>query len=857
MRQIINKSLALFAFLFFLQTPALFSQKMTNVKGVITDADTEELLPFVNVAFMGTSVGTTTDLDGSYSISTKWGSDSLQVSYLGYESITVGVKLGASQTLNFELHTAAINLSVVEVKVKRGNYKRKNNPAVELIKKVISHKDENRMGGQDFYEFDKYEKVELDLNNITDKFREKRAFKKFQFIFDFVDTSDLNGKPYLPIFIRETASKVYYRKNPQTEKEYRTGIKLSGMDEYVDPENLSTLTDILYQDVDIYNNNVLMLGQQFMSPLSPLSNTFYRFYIMDTLEYNGIEVIDLAFMPVNQQNVGFKGDLFIRNDSTYAVVKADFGVSEKVNLNFVQDLKLVQEFRQENGVWVLSKDQVVADLALSKGGTGFFGTRSVLYRNHVFNEEREGSVYSGSENIVEEKGADKRDDAYWAGARQEQLSKSEEGVYQMIDTLQKVPAFRTTMDIFLLLVSGYKQFGKVEMGPVGAFYSFNPVEGLRLRFGGATTVKLLPKVQFEGYGAYGFKDKEWKYSAAALYSFRDDFKSNPKHYVRLSYQHETNFVGQDLDFVIEDNFFLSFKRGGSDKMLFFDSFKAEYYNDFENSFSWGLDFERRAQRPLGSLEFNFTDPENQEPASLADITTTEFSTSLRFAPNEQFIQTRNFRYPMFNKYPVFTLDLAMGIKGLAGGNYDYQKVSLKIFKRFYLSMLGYTDVTVVGGKIFGDGIPYFLLQLPQANQTYAYKKRAYNLMNFLEFANDTYLYWYTEHYFNGFFFNKIPLLKRLKLREVITFKGVWGDLSDNNDPNKKPELIQFIRKDGRPQTYALSSQPYIEVSAGIMNIVKFVRVDVIKRLNYLDNPDVPNLFGVDGMGVRLMVKFEF
>ncbi|MFQ5447112.1 MAG: DUF5686 family protein, partial [Saprospiraceae bacterium] len=651
MRQKHNKFLALFAFFLLLQAPVLFSQKLTKVKGVVRDAETEELLPFVNVAFVGTSVGTTTDLDGSYSISTKWASDSLQVSYLGYKSITVGVKLGTAQTLDFELHSAALNLSVVEVKVKKGKYKRKGNPAVELIKKVIDHKNENRMGGQDYYEYDKYEKVELDLNNITDKFRQKRAFRKFQFIFDYVDTSDLNGKPYLPIFIRETASKVYYRKNPKTEKEYRTGIKLSGMDEYVDPDNLSTLTDILYQDIDIYNNNILMLGQQFMSPLSNLANTFYRFYILDTLEYNGMDVIDLAFMPVNPQNVGFKGDLYILNDSTYAVVKADFGVSEKVNLNFVQDLKLVQEFRQENGVWVLSKDQVVADMALSKGGTGFFGTRSVLYRNHVFNVKRESSIYSGSEKIIEEKGADERDATYWAGVRQEKLSKSEEGVYQMIDTLQKVPAFRTTMDIFLLLVSGYKQYGKVEMGPIGTFYSFNPVEGFRLRFGGATTVKLFPKVQFEGYAAYGFKDKAWKYSAAALYSFRDEFKSNPKHYVRLSYQHETNFVGQDLDFVIEDNFFLSFKRGGSDKMLFFDSFKAEYFNDFQNSLSWGLDFEHRAQRPLGSLNFNFTDPIAQEPASLSEITTSEFSTTLRFAPNEQFIQTRNFRYPMFNKYP--------------------------------------------------------------------------------------------------------------------------------------------------------------------------------------------------------------
>lgn len=836
----------------------LFSQKMTSVKGMVTDAQTKEPLPFVNVAFLGTPVGTTTDLDGSYSIDTKWGSDSLQISFVGYALTTIPVKLGASQKIDIALNPSTLTLGEVVVKEKRGGYKRKDNPAVELIKKVIDHKDKNRMEAQDFYEYEKYEKIELALNNITDEFREKRTFRKFQFIFDYVDTSKLNGKPYLPVFIRETASHIYFRKNPKAEKEYRQGIKLSGMDEYFEADNLTTLTDILYQNVDIYENNVTMLGLQFISPLSPAANAFYRFYIIDTIQYLGNEVIDLAFMPVNKQDVGFKGDLYILNDSTYAVVKADLGISEKINLNFVQDLKLVQEFTREGGVWILTKDQVVADLAFSKGASGFFGSRSVLYRNHVFNTERDGSLYSGTEKIVEEKGADKQDDDFWAQARQEKLSKHEEGVYQMIDTLQKVPAFRRTMDIITLLLSGYKQAGKVEIGPIGSFYSFNSVEGFRLRFGGMTTINLLPKVKLEGYAAYGFKDQKLKYSGAVTYSFQEDFKSNPKHYVRFSHQHETSFVGQNLDFVVEDNFFLSFKRGGSDKMLFYDSWKGEYFLETNSKFSWGLTYENKKQRPLGSLRFDYTDSDTREPISLPDLTTSEISTILRFAPNEQFIQTKQFRYPMFNKYPIFTLKYAVGLNGFISGEYDYQKLSLNIFKRFYLSIFGITDVEVEGGKIFGTGVPYFLLDLPRANQTYANQKRSYNLMNFLEFANDSYISWRTEHFFNGFIFNKIPLLKRLKLREVLVFKGVWGALSDKNNPLKNPELIQFINDDkGQQQTFTLESKPYMEAGAGIMNIFKFGRIDFVKRLTYLDNPNIPKLFGVKGLGIRGMVKFEF
>lgn len=630
------------------------------------------------------------------------------------------------------------------------------------------------------------------------------------------------------------------------------------MEEYFDSDNLATLTDILYQNVDIYDNNVTMLGLQFISPLSPASNAFYRFYIIDTIEYNGMEVIDLAFMPVNKQDIGFKGDLYILNDSTYAVVKADFGISEKINLNFVQDLKLVQEFSQQDSAWILAKDQVVADIALSKGSTGFFGTRTVMYRNYIFNQAREDAVYNGTENIIEDKGIYQRDSVFWAKVRHERLSKEEEGVYKMIDTLQRVPAFRRTLDIVTLLLAGYKNFGKWEMGPVGAFYSFNPVEGFRLRFGGMTTIDLLPKLKIEGYAAYGFKDHRWKYSGAVLYSFQDDFKKNPKHYFRLSHQHETSFVGQNLDFVVEDNFFLSFKRGDSDKMLFYDLWKGEYFFETRSKLSFGFNYEHKKQRPLGSLRFDFTNPENNEQSSLASLTTSEVSAMLRFAPNEQFVQGKQFRLPMFNKYPVFTLRFAAGFDGLLGGDYDYQRLSLNIFKRFYLSIFGITDVELEGGKIFGNGIPYFLLDLPRANQTFAYQKRSYNLMNFLEFANDAYVSWKTEHFFNGFIFNKIPLLRKLKLREVITFKGVWGTLSDKNSPQKNPELIQFILDDeGKQQTFTLANKPYMEASIGVMNIFKFGRIDLMKRLTYLDNPNMPVLFGVKGLSIRGMVKFEF
>jgi len=841
----------------------LFSQKFISIKGKVLDGATKEPLPFVSISFVGTTIGTDSDLDGNFVIESKWGSDSLLASFVGYKPMVLPVDKNAkTQTINFNMESVALLATdqQVVVRAKKLKYKRKGNPAVELIKKVIDNKKRNRIGNVDYYEYNKYEKIELDLNNITDEFRAKKGLKKIQFIFDYVDTSEMNGKPYLPFFLRETLSKVYYRKNPEAKKEYRSGVKMSNLDEWVDMRSLSTLTDILYQNVDIYENNIKLFDLQFMSPLSPLSNTFYHFRIMDTIQWKGLSVIDLAFMPANQANIGFTGHIFILNDSTtYAVVKADLGISKKINLNFVNGLQLIQEFSKMDSVWVLTKDQIVTDITLFKKGKGFFGSRTVEYWNHQFHKKREGSVYFGTEKVVEDNSIYKKDEAFWAQARPDKLSGQEEGIYHMIDTLSSVKSFRTTMDIITLLISGYKKFGIVEMGPVGSFYSFNTVEGFRLRFGGSTTPKLSQKFQIESYIAYGFGDQQGKYAASFLYTFNENFMENPRHFVRFSRQHEINFVGQDLEFVAEDNFFLSFKRGSTDKMLFFDSYKFEYLIETNGNFTFGLNYEHKKQRPRGDLLFDSFDPTDlTQMRRQADITTSEISTLIRFAPNEQYLQGRQFRMPIYNKYPVFTLNYALGINSFLGGDYTYNRLSLGIFKRFYLSLLGTAKVRVEVGKVFASGLPYFLLKLPLANQTFAYKERAFNMMNFLEFVNDEWISVMAEHDFKGFFFNKIPLLKKLKFREVITFKAIWGRLTDKNDPNKNPELIQFVRnEEGKLETFSLESKPYIEVSAGVKNIMKFFRIDVIKRLTYLDKPDQASLFGSKGLGIRGMVKFEF
>ena len=839
-----------------------FGQDHLTISGTITDAKTREPLPFATVLFVGNeSVGTTTDFDGTYILDSKWGTDSIQASYVGYHPKTIAInKVDKKQVINFSLREEGFTLETAEVRAKKQKYRRKDNPAVALMKKVIANKGKNRMQSQDFYEYDKYEKMQLSLNNITDEFRQKKQLKNFQFLFNYVDTSALNGKPFLPVYIRETASDVYYRKNPSNEKEYRNGIKVTEFDKWINTDNMSLLTDRLYQKIDIYDNNIFMMSKNFISPLSDFAgNAFYRYYIIDTIQYKGMEVIDMAFMPVDKQDIGFKGNLYILNDSTHAVVKAEFGVTKEANINWVNDLLLVQEFTHRDSFWILSKDEIIIDFALSKKANGLFGKRTVLYDNHIFNVERAPAVYAGTVNVIDADNVYRKTDDYWTDVRQEPLSKGERGIYEMVDSLQDIPTFKQTMNILSVLFTGYWNFDKIEMGPIGAFYSFNSVEGFRFRFGGTTTTRFNPRLQLEGYAAYGFRDQKIKYAGSLLYSLRGDFNRFPMHNIRFSYQKETNFVGQKLDFVVEDNFLLSFKRGDADKMLFLDTYLVEYTYETNQDIALIFGFKNQRQTPLGSLSFNYFSPENLEnPLSLSSIKISEFKAKFRWAPNQQFIQGHNFRTPIYNRSPIFTVEYNYGVKGLLGGEYNYHKVNVDIFKRFYIPFVGMTNVILEGGKVWSKGMPYYLLFIPRANQTFSYKHRSYNLMNYLEFASDYYWGWNVEHYFNGFIFNKIPLLKKLKLREVITFKGIWGNLSDQNNPTINKNLIQFIKNaNGQVETTTLKSKPYMEASIGVLNIFKVGRIDLVKRLNYLDAPNVPVLFGAKGLGIRCMLSFEF
>jgi len=826
---------------------ATFAQVKTRVSGIITDAATGETLPFVNLVFVGKNIGTITDYDGRYEITTQWASDSLKVSFIGYKSQTKHVKKGKNIRINFQLSTTSTDLETFEVVAKKTKYRNKNNISVELIRKVISNKKNNRLENLDYYTFDKYQKIELDLNNITDEFKARKIFNKLQFIFDYEQISKLNDKPYLPIYLNEDLSKLYFRKKPGSRKEYILGTKQVSFNDYFDDQGINFLLQNVYQEIDLYKNSIPLLTNQFVSPISDMGPITYKYFIVDTLEINGYEAIQIGFQPRNKASFAFVGNLYVTNDDRYAVVKVNMQVTDQINLNFVKDLMIDQEFVYTNDeAWTLYKDEIIIDYNISEKGLGMFGRKNVTYSNYVFNKAENDSIYAPINNVTYVDGYQDRSEDFWVKCRPSKLSVKEEGVYVMIDTLQTVPAFKRTMDVAVLLIAGYWNFGYFDLGPVNTFYSFNQVEGFRLRVGGRTSRKFSDKVMVEGYGLYGFGDQRWKYALGATYSLNNKpWDINPKHHLKVLYQDETVFPGMELQFINEDNFLLSFKRGIADKIYYYQNAQIEYFNDPGDGFSFGAKFKYLNKQPGGTLDFDF------RTHSIDNITTSEPSVFVRFAPNEKYYQGMEYKVPVINEYPIVKLSYAHSFEGLFGSDYVYDRLILNFFKRFYFSVFGYLDTEMEFNKLWGD-VPFPLLNVMRANQTYSYQLYSYNLMNFLEFVTDRHISLNAQYFFNGYIMNKIPLVKHLKLRLIATFKGVYGDLRGVNDPSINPRAMLFPTDiEGNTTTFSLESKPYMEASIGIGNILKFFRVDLVKRLSYLNNPHVQEY------GIRARFKFDF
>ncbi|TDW97222.1 DUF5686 family protein [Dinghuibacter silviterrae] len=856
------------------------------VSGVVVDSTTKAPLPNVSIKAVKGSKGTLTDSAGQFSLAVDDGTRQIIISSLGYSDRLLRLTSAPEQHFTVRMGTAYKSMGEVVVKWKKSKYRNKNNPAVELIREVIDHKDSNQVKGYPYATYREYERMQVSMDNIPKFIQNSKLLKQFHFLFENVDTVKYPGKRLIPIYLSETLSDNYFRRQPEKKKTIIVGQKSINFGEYIDMKGISNILTRMYEPINIYDNNISLFTTQFLSPVAGSAPTFYMYFIQDTIMEEGIRLVRLNFLPRNPDDLLFKGTLFVTLDGRYAIKKATLEVSKHVNLNYVRGFRATQGFsRDTSGRYFLTSSDMIADFGITNNGVGAFGERAFSYSNYRSSDRLPDSLFKGPSVVVSATpgtvvnpgtgavagakelrdgsarvsdlgggtsipvGAAVLSDSEWAASRTIPLTNAELRAYSNIDSLTGMKSYKRIMDYATLLVAGYKQAGPFEVGPFATFYTFNPVEGFKPRFGGRSTTRLSKRYYVESYVAYGTKDDKWKYYFGGTYSINhQSIYKYPLNYVTANFQRDTRTPGQ-MDGFNQESSYSSLKRGDNTKWLYNDIFKVDYVHEFGDHLSYDLGFRYWQQHPGGSIAYVYELNPN-EYDSVQSVTTTELNLTLRWAPHEEYYQGKVGRVSVANRYPIITLRYAHGFQGLMNGQYNYDALHLNVYKRVYMSPIGYSDVTFDAGWT-GGKLPFPLLTIHTANQGYAYYIDQYNLMNFEEFVSDHYAGVDIDHYFNGFFFNKIPLLKWLKLREVIAGKILFGGVRDENNPAITADQMKFPTTNGVTSTYTLNNGPYIEVSAGVTNIFKLVRIDFVKRLTYLNHPDIAT------WGIRARVKFDF
>jgi len=816
------------------------SQIVTKIMGKVVDAKTNEPLSFVNIQLKGTKVGTITDLNGNYKIETKEKSDSIIASFVGYQSQAKKIYVGRFQTINFSLEPSSIELPEITVQTKKRKHQ-KDTLALEILDKILENKHRNDIEKLDYYEYETYNKVQFDINNLSDKFFKNKFLKQFDFVKKYIDTSTVNGKPYLPVFILESVTDFYYRKKPKAELEIIKATHASGIND----KSLNQFMGNMYIRIHLYDDYIDLFGKGFVSPIARLGRLYYRYYLVDSAWIDNRWCYNIAFVPkIKQENV-FSGNLWVA-DTTFAIVKIQLKIDKNVNLNFINNVIIEQEFTPvDNTVWMLSKETIVADFNLFENPnntTGFFGRKTTTFKNHKINVSHDDSFYETKTNIIVLDDANNKSEEFWDSARHEPLTLKEQGVFNMVDSIKNVKAFRTFYDIINTIITYYYVWGKFEIGPYFTFYSFNNVEGNRIRIGARTSNDFSKRLMLETYVAYGTKDQRFKYGSNFLYLF----SSNPRRSLQLNYKHDMEQLGQSITAFREDNILSStLRRGPQYTLSLINQFKLEYEHEWYQGFSNTIRLKWREMFPYpGQIYLVHSDGQNKLYDSFIS---SEISLNTRYAYNEKYIMGEFERISLGTKYPVINITTTLGIKNILSSHFNYQRIELNINHWFNVYPIGYVTYVIDAGKIFGK-LPYPLLKLHEGNQTYFFDEYAFNLMNYYEFVSDQWISLTYSHYFDGFFLNKIPVFRRLKWREVVWTKYLIGFLNKENLSvmNFPPTLYTLDRNQDIDRL-----KPYVEAGIGIENIFKFIRIDVIKRFSYLYHPNISTF------GVRFSMYLKF
>jgi hypothetical protein len=816
--------------------PAGLQAQHKTIKGYIKDALSDERVPFASVSFMHSGNGKLSDSAGNFIFRfDEWPSDTLVVTYVGYKDYKIFIGSDFLKRAVDNQLTIVINMdrgkTVAEVVVKR-----KIDRGYLMWKRIVKHKPQNDRYRFNNFAYELYNKMELDLNRINrDKMKQKKLLQPFGFIFDNVDTTE--GPPFLPIFLTETISDYYFQKKPFKTREIIKGSKSEG----VDNESVSKLLGGTDANVDVYANFIPVFDKKFVSPISDNGDNYYRYTVLDSQFVNGQRLIHMSFTPKRKGESTFQGDCWV-HDTTWAIQKMTMYLSAEANINFIDKLSLIQEYKMiDDSTWFLVKDKFVADIApIGKTKTGIIARKTTTYRNIVRDQPYiEDSLQKN--RIIQEVefagGAREKNDDYWKEQRHEELSKNEKSVYAMIDTLQKMPIFIKYTNIINFIGTGYLNVGNYQIGPWQNWIYSNVLEGFRTRFDLGTNRGFNKKLIVHGYLAYGFGDKKFKYEADAMYLF----SKNPRSYVFAQYSKDIDYGQQYLGEVSQDNIFaLAIRKSGVPiKLLFTEEKRMDLLKELNSGFSVTLGASSKQYNPLLNLP-----SKTAYPAESGQVFNNfETSIKFRFAYLEKFLETYFYRYSLGSPYPIGEIKFFKGISGILNSSYGYTKISGGVSDFLQLPPYGSLYYNLFAGKTTGT-LPFMLLDVAPGNEIYYYNRYAYSLLNRWEYVHDKYIGFGLEHNFGAGLFRFIPFTRKLKFRQFWTAKGLWGSLSDANKQYNSTPGYTFNSLDGKT---------YMEIGTGVDNILKVFRLDFVWRV--LPRPLPPE--GVKRFGVFFSFRLAF
>ena len=833
-----------------------------TITGVVVEESTGDTIPFPSVQYKKEKIATSGNAYGRFSIK-RLNGEKLTFSAVGYQELTILIGPNTPSEMKITLKTDTKQLKGVTVKTKRSKYSRKNNPAVELMKRVIAAKKRTDLANHDYYQFNKYQKITFAINDIKPTELENEKLKKKKWLINQIETCPYNNKLILPLSVDETVTRNIYRKDPKTEKSIIMGQSSSGVNDLIETGDIlnNVLKDV-FTDVDLYDDQIRLLQYPFTSPIGKDAISFYRFYIVDTVYVDRDKCFHLQFLPNNQQDFGFRGEIWILADSTLHVKRCNLTLPKKSDVNFVDNLQIIQEYtRLPEGDWALTTDDMFVEMSIAKFLTKAIVIRTTRMSDYAF-DELPDKLFKGKTKVLHESNAMMRDEAFWDKYRSVELTKSESSMDAFINNLSQQKAFKYIIFGVRAFIENFVETGsqnhpsKVDIGPINTMISSNFIDGVRTRISAQTTANLNPHWFLSGYYARGWDSRKNYYKGELTYSFnKKEYlpREFPKRTLTFTSTYDVCSPSDKFMHTDKDNVFTALKWTKVEKMMFYNRQQLSFEREEEWGFRTTISLKTEENEACGDLFFKPLSMVGMEDAMIGQgkFRTTEARIELRYAPGETFINTKQRRMPVNLDAPVFTLSHTTGIKGFLGGDYDYNFTEASIYKRLWLNSWGKIDILAKGG-IQWNKVPFPLLIMPAANLSYIISDETFNLINNMEFLNDRYASLDISWDLNGKIFNRIPLLKKLKWREWLGIKCLWGTLTDKNNPTLAANASDGMLMEFPEGSYIMDSKrPYIELIAGIHNIFKIIHIQYVHRLNYNHLPTATK------NGVRLMMRLTF